>query len=316
MTPARRKSCRTLAQRGARAFCHERQRSNSGTILNVTPEPAPPAPAPALPRRIAHLDMDAFFASVELLRYPQLKGLPVVIGGGRRTVDEALLAGPRRARAALHPGGRLSAAQGLRRPGRHHHRHLCGAPVRRRLGHGHDEGGQAVPAGHRAAGGLRRDSPLLAPVQEHDCRGRAADGGPGHRRGVHRLHRRARRPARRRPGAGAADPAGDFREDRPHLLDRRGAQQAAGQDGQRIQQAQRHFHCSRGRSADPDLAAATCARSTASAPRRAKSWRALGIQTIGELAALEPAVADRATSARPAAPGCTRPPGAATTARS
>lgn len=32
--------------------------------------------------------MDAFFASVELLRYPQLKGLPVVIGGGRRRVDE------------------------------------------------------------------------------------------------------------------------------------------------------------------------------------------------------------------------------------
>jgi DNA polymerase-4 len=42
-------------------------------------------------RRIAHLDMDAFFASVELLRYPQLKGLPVVIGGGRRRVDDAVL---------------------------------------------------------------------------------------------------------------------------------------------------------------------------------------------------------------------------------
>ena len=39
-------------------------------------------------RRIAHLDMDAFFASVELLRYPQLKGLPVVIGGGRRRDDD------------------------------------------------------------------------------------------------------------------------------------------------------------------------------------------------------------------------------------
>ena len=43
-------------------------------------------------RRIAHLDMDAFFASIELLRYPQLKGLPVVIGGGRRKVDDAMLA--------------------------------------------------------------------------------------------------------------------------------------------------------------------------------------------------------------------------------
>ncbi len=38
--------------------------------------------------------MDAFFASVELLRYPQLKGLPLVIGGSRRQHDEAERAVP------------------------------------------------------------------------------------------------------------------------------------------------------------------------------------------------------------------------------
>jgi DNA polymerase IV len=49
-------------------------------------------PTPAL-RRIAHLDMDAFYASVELLRYPELRGLPVVIGGSCRGLPPAGPAG-------------------------------------------------------------------------------------------------------------------------------------------------------------------------------------------------------------------------------
>lgn len=44
----------------------------------------PPAPQP---RCVAHLDADAFYVSVELLRRPQLRGLPVIVAGsGPRAV--------------------------------------------------------------------------------------------------------------------------------------------------------------------------------------------------------------------------------------
>ena len=51
------------------------------------------------PRRIAHLDMDAFYASVDLLRYPELRGQPVVIGG--RSQPPLVMADGRRRFALL-----------------------------------------------------------------------------------------------------------------------------------------------------------------------------------------------------------------------
>jgi DNA polymerase-4 len=113
------------------------------------------------PRRIAHLDMDAFYASVDLLRYPELRGRPLVIGGSGAQQPLLLADGSR----PFRPPARLC------RPWRRHHRHLRGTRTGRLFGDGHHGGSPPGARRDPAAGRFPGLSPLLAPLQDG---GRAA----------------------------------------------------------------------------------------------------------------------------------------------
>ena len=65
-------------------------------------------------RVIAHLDIDAFYASVELRRHPELRGLPLIVAGSGSRAVVTTARGPEPATISGSPrnsGRRLSSTE-------------------------------------------------------------------------------------------------------------------------------------------------------------------------------------------------------------
>jgi DNA polymerase-4 len=68
------------------SLCRDCDASPAGTVCPVCRSPRILRHAELFTLSIAHIDCDAFFASVEKARRPELADLPVIVGGGRRGV--------------------------------------------------------------------------------------------------------------------------------------------------------------------------------------------------------------------------------------
>ncbi len=219
------------------------------------------------PSRILHVDMDAFFVSVELLDRPELRGRPVIVGGAgdRGVVAAASLRGPGLRRALGHAVGAgpapVPAGRVPRRPPR---------PLRRgeRAGHG-----DLPRRSRRWSSRISLDEAFLD---------------------VHRLARLLGAGARRSPQHIRAPGA---RRGGPHLLGRRGADEVRGQagvgGGQAAGVAPTGPAPGLGREGRrpttrcwPSCTRCRCRRCGASARRRWPGSSGSASRTVGDLAAL------------------------------
>ena len=159
-------------------------------------------------RWVLHVDMDQFLVAVELLRHPELVGLPVIVGGRGDPTERAVVStASYEARArGVHSGLALKLA--VRR---------CPEAV-------------LLPVDFPVVrGGVRRG--------DGDPAGVAGRGGRGAR-----LGRGVRRRRDRRPAATALEiQAAVLARDRPALLDRHRRHPGAGQDRDRLRQAAGHL---------------------------------------------------------------------------